>query len=386
MTWEHERGYGSVVAASAVYMAQHPDVVIEWEQRSLLAFGDQPLEELSPHYDFVVADHPHVPHAAAAGLLLALDGRGRDAELEESARNSVGLSHESYAYAGRQWGLATDAAGHVSAHRPDLLADPPRDWNEVMELLRGGRVLWPLKPVDAFSSLVTLACTHGGRVLGRGAGEAPGPAHTGFGTREHLELALDLLHRAVDLMPREALGLNPIGVADALVDTDDFVYAPLLFGYTNYSREGYRRRRIAYRDAPRGLQGQAPVGLLAGAGIVVSSTTEHPDASVDFALWLDSAQTQEGAYFDGGGQPGHAAAWDSPRTNAQSLDFFVGTRASLENAYLRPRHPAYPQLQFDASMALHAALRGEMSDAALLAELDRLAERFEETVQEGSAA
>jgi len=42
---------------------------------------------------------------------------------------------------------------------------------------------------------------------------------------------------------------------------------------------------------------------------------------------------QEGVYYDAGGQPGNAVAWESDRTNADSLDFFRGTRATLEGAY-----------------------------------------------------
>jgi multiple sugar transport system substrate-binding protein len=93
ITWEHARGYGSVVAAGEAYREVAPDVEVRWEYRSLLAFGDQPLDELVEHYDLLVIDHPHIPFAAERGLLLPLDGAGHDDELAVLERQSVGLSH-----------------------------------------------------------------------------------------------------------------------------------------------------------------------------------------------------------------------------------------------------------------------------------------------------
>ena len=126
MTWEHERGYGSVVAAAAAYRAVRPDVEVRWEFRSLQAFADHPIEKLVEEFDLLVIDHPHIPLAAEHGLFAQLDGQGFDAELAVVAGQSVGKSHWSYSHNGHQYGLATDAAAQVAAYRPDLLAEPPR--------------------------------------------------------------------------------------------------------------------------------------------------------------------------------------------------------------------------------------------------------------------
>ncbi len=55
--------------------------------------------------------------------------------LAEQAANTVGPSR-SYLYGGHQWGLATDAAGHVSAYRPDLV-------EEIGGFPSPGRMCWP---------------------------------------------------------------------------------------------------------------------------------------------------------------------------------------------------------------------------------------------------
>ena len=107
-----------------------------------------------------------------------------------------------------------------------------------------------------------------------------------------------------------------------------------------------------------------------------SAYTAHPDEAIAHAFWLDSPAVQAGAYYDGGGQPGHALAWESDRLNADSLDFFRGTRATLEGAYVRPRSAAYMHLQDTVSPLVTAALTGELSDAALVARLNEAAERL----------
>jgi multiple sugar transport system substrate-binding protein len=354
-----------MVASAAAYR-ELTGVEVSWEARSLQAFADAPLERLVRDHDLLVIDHPHVPEAAASGLLAELDGVGFDEQLAELAQHSVGRSHQSYAHHGHHYGLATDAAAQVSAYRPDLIADPPEDWEGVLALAAEGRVLWPAKPIDAFSSLVTVSGTLGAVLEPEpGVFLAPGDA----------EAALDLLHRLADAVPERNLADNPIQVAELLSRHDDWVYAPLLFGYTNYSRAGFRPHRLRYRDIPAGADG--PVGsLLGGAGVAVSSLSDRLDEARAFAFWVASAEVQRGVYFDGGGQPGHGAAWQDDRLNAETLDFFRGTRATLEHAYLRPRSLGYLQFQDTVSPLVTAALAGSIGDHTLITRMNEEADRM----------
>jgi multiple sugar transport system substrate-binding protein len=361
ITWEHARGHGSVTAAARAYRGVRPDVDVRWEFRSLQEFADHPIDDLVEHYDILVIDHPHIPLAAERGLFAKLDGRGHDDELAMLAGQSVGRSHESYRHDGHQWGLATDAAAQVAAYRRDLIAEPPRDWQGVLALAREGRVLWPAKPIDAFSSLITVAAN---------AGETP--MRDGVFLEQDAALAaFDLLHELAAHVPSDALTQNPIQVADLLSESDRWAYSPLLFGYSNYSRAGFRSHRLRYTDIPTGPNGVSG-SLLGGAGIAVSARTRQLSDAIDHAFWLASADIQRGAYFDGGGQPGNAVAWEDDRTNAQTLDFFRATRATLESAYLRPRHARFVELQDAASPLVTRALARELSDAEVVARLNDL--------------
>jgi multiple sugar transport system substrate-binding protein len=259
-----------------------------------------------------------------------------------------------------------DAAAQVAAFRPDLIAAPPRDWPAVLELAREGRVLWPAKPIDAFSSLVTVAAN---------AGALPMQEDGVFLHPSDALAAFDLLHELAAHVPSRNLRQNPIEVADELATGDRWAYSPLLFGYTNYSRARFRDNRLRFVDIPRGARGVSGA-LLGGAGIVVSARASDPDAAIDHAFWLASADVQRGSYFDGGGQPGNAVAWDDDRTNELTLDFFRGTRATLEGAYLRPRHAAYVAFQDAASPLVTRVLCGELSDVDAVDKMNELAARL----------
>ena len=72
MTWEHVRGYGCLVAADPFLQSQL-GITIDWTARSLLAFGDQKIEEFYQDFDLMVIDYPHIPDAVASGTVVAFE-------------------------------------------------------------------------------------------------------------------------------------------------------------------------------------------------------------------------------------------------------------------------------------------------------------------------
>ena len=366
ITWDHPRGLDPLVALGP-QSGPAGDLVVTWSARTLQAFADHPLEQLVDEYDLLVIDHPHIPLAAGADLLVPLDGEPRRSdELAALAAQSIGGSHESYRHDGHQWALAIDAAAQVSVHRPDLIADAPVTWDGVLELAGEGKVRWAGKPVDAMSSFLTLTAQAGSPVCTAGEGLVD---------REPGLAVLELLHRLAERVGGSCLRDNPIDVAEALADSDQWCYAPLVFGYANYSRPSFRPGRLAYRDIPAGRR-EVAGSCLGGAGIAVSARSPGRDAGVAYAFWLASSLVQRGSYYWAGGQPANALAWEDEAINADSLDFFVGTRATLDGASTRPRHAGWMALQERVGELVHAALLGETSDEACLDALDAEAERL----------
>ena len=140
-------------------------------------------------------------------------------------------------------------------------------------------------------------------------------------------------------------------------------------GVFSYARDGFRPGRLSFADIP--LPGHAG-SALGGTGIAVSAFSEHQDAAIAYAYWVASAHVQAGLYAASGGQPGHAAAWDSEAVNAPVHGFYRATRTTLERSYVRPRHKGYMAFQDAASRRLNAGLIDRERPAAILADLERM--------------
>jgi len=355
MTWDHSRGFDPMAATAAQYALVHPGVEIVWERRSLQAFADFPLEQLAAEYDLIVIDHPHVGLAARAGCLVPLDQAGRAAEMADLARQSLGGSHESYQYEGHQWALAIDAATQVASYRPDLLKHIPSSWSEVCEIARTGKVLWPIKPVDALMSFFTLSANRGT------------PCRNEDGkplfARDDALVTLQAMLELARAVPAECAAMNPIEAYERMLESDEFVYCPLGYGYTNYAREGYRKNLLRFANIPS-LGNNGPVGsCIGGTGIAVSSRCKAIEIAVDYAFWIASANCQKTLFFDSGGQPANAVAWDDAHCNRAAHGFFQDTRAALDAVYLRPRYDGYLEFQDRGGQIVNRFLAGK-TDAA----------------------
>lgn len=368
MTWDHSRGFDPMVATSAAYAAAHPGVSIVWEKRSLQEFADRPISEMADRYDLMVIDHPHVGEIARKGVLLAMDGQGRDHELADLTAQSVGLSHASYKFDGRQWALAIDAATPVAVRRPDLLNAVPSRWDEVLELAKDEQVAFALVPINALMTFFGMA-RNLGFPIAESTDELLAP--------EHADEILGLMHEIVALMDPRCLSLDPIGIYEWMGrDAKAPAYSPYGYGYTNYSRPGYCRHLLSFHDAP-GFHDNGPRGtVIGGTGIAVSANCQHPDIAVEYSFWIAGADCQKGLYYRTGGQPGNAIAWDDDACNADCRDFFRNTRATLETSWLRPRYDGYMQFQDAAGGIVHACLNGEISQADTI---DRLQSAYRES-------
>jgi multiple sugar transport system substrate-binding protein len=147
---------------------------------------------------------------------------------------------------------------------------------------------------------------------------------------------------------------------------------PLTYGYVSYARAGFRPVRLAFADIPA-AGGNGPIGsALGGTGIAVSARSAEREAAIEFAYWIASAEVQGGLYAAAGGQPGHAAAWASPEVNAPVDGFYAKTRATLDSAWVRPRHDGYMEFQEMASRRLLGALKAGDPAPRVIADLNRL--------------
>jgi multiple sugar transport system substrate-binding protein len=365
LTWDHPRGYAPLIAGAREYHQSHPGVEISWERRTLREFGEAPIEQYAERYDLIVIDHPFTGFAAAHDVLVDLAPYITAAERDVFARDSVGLSWNSYWYAGGLWALPIDAATQVACYRPDLLSQlsspPPKTFEDVLKLAATARaqgrfVIVPACPIDAISLVFTLSANLGHAICEMDSSFLePGVA------REILER----LHALIAAAHPKSVDWNPIQVYDFMVSSSDAVYCPWGFGYSNYSRRGIPVP-LKFTDAPAAGQIGCGGTMLGGTGVAVTVSCEHRDAAVAYAKWLVSIEHQRGTYVREGGQPASLTAWTDPTVDAQANGFFSRTLDTLESAYVRPRFDGFVRFFESAGIEINRCLRGDLSDQKLI--------------------
>jgi multiple sugar transport system substrate-binding protein len=361
-----------MVATAQEYCTRHPDVKIIWEKRSLHDFGAAPVDQLAGKYDLVVLDHPWVGFMAQARCYAAMDELLPADVLDELAAHSAGPSHGSYHFDGHQWALAIDAATPAASYRPDLLkqlgATVPKRWSEVIELGKAAaraklRIATPLGPVDSITVFLTLADNMGGQ---------PFADSSQMVSRECGRAAIGMMQELVALCPRDTFGLTPITMMDRMSSSDEIVYCPLAYGYSNYSRTGFRPKLCLYADMPSAASDQPKGSHIGGTGLAISAGCKHKAEAAQYAAYVAGGACQRTTYFTSGGQPAHTEAWDDPTVNEISHGFFANTRRTIDLAYLRPRYNGYIRVQYGGGQMIHEFLQRGGDVDALLRDLDTL--------------
>ncbi|HEU4960573.1 MAG TPA: extracellular solute-binding protein [Sphingomonas sp.] len=356
MTWDHSRGYDPLAAAARVW-AERTGVTITWDRRSLQDFESYPVETLAREYDLIVIDHPHVGGIAEAGCLVPFEG-----DLDDIADGSIGGSFESYCWQGRQWALPIDAAAQVQAWAPGRIDAAVSDWRALAPLVADGSVAIPLRAPHSLMSLFTLCGLEGVRP------DVNGPELFPVGAARACARLAEIAASVDPAM----YDMDPIAVLEAMADPGSRIaVAPLIYGYVSYAVDGFRPVRLAFADIPALDSGPAGA-TLGGTGIAVSAYGADPVAAAAFARWVASGAVQRDLFASNGGQPAHAAAWEADGVNAAVGDFYRGTRATLDHAFIRPRHAGYMAFQEAASLRLNDGLRGGEAPEAIVAALNAL--------------
>ena len=364
MTWDHPRGLDSVVNSNGL-LEERCGISVNWDARSLLAFGDQHISEFYETYDLMIIDHPHIPDAVHAGAVISFEDVATQDQLAILERTSVGQSHDSYRYQGKHWALAIDTAAQVSAYRPDKSDSAPVYWSDVFDLARTGKLLWPYKPVDAFSTFATLMAQKG----------APLTASESYINKAVALEVLEFMLELSTLVPDFCSTSNPIDIAERLSEGDDYSHGICMYGYSNYSHDGFRKHRLIYEDVPS-FDGHASGSQLGGAGVAISSKSQNVEAAATAAILLSLPEIQATTYGIAGGQPGNLVAWKNGALNDLSLNFFRNTLRTLERAWVRPRVLGWPDVQYQTSLVIHKSLTSRKVDTKVVSELSSMYERY----------
>ncbi|MFC0213627.1 ABC transporter substrate-binding protein [Paenibacillus chartarius] len=378
MTWQHERGVAPLVAAASDYNRLHPDVKMEWDARSLQDFERYPLELLADRYDLIMIDHPHIGAAVAENLLLPLDDFIASSFLTDQRLQSVGSSYDSYTWEGRQWALAADAAAQIAAYRQDLLQQAglelPRSWDDVLalakELPEGTKIGLPLVPVHAYSSYFTLCAQIGGEAFWSRDLDVP------YAVGEE---ALRILKNLLAVSHKQSAFVDPIGMYELLCTTNEIAYVPLIYGYSNYARAGFRPFQVRCANIPS-ANGSPNGSMIGGVGLAISSRCKHTDHAVNFLTMTVNGDYQKTSFFQNGGQPGHLKAWKDEEVNRVSNGFFLDTLETLTLGSMRPRFKGYIEFQERAGTDIRQFLiEGNESFGSIVHRLNQMIHRYKST-------
>ena len=365
LTWDHPRGYNALAAAAARAETIAVGLDIRWDKQPLEGFESHPIADLCARYDLVVLDHPHVGEAVGGDCLRSLESVFGAELVGKLGAESIGPSLTSYCYAGQHWALPLDAATQVMALRRDLLdGETPATWDEVLDLSRStGKVALSLAGPHAALSFLSIAAA-----FGDPPAEADPDMFVSAGTGR---LVYELMAELTALSPRSVLGKSPIGILGHMAQESDVMLCPLVYGYVNYATpsEGHA---IAFADAPRRIAGGRPGSTLGGTGIGISKRCDPSPELKAHLLWLMGREAQIGFIPAHEGQPSRRDAWFDDGVNDRWSGFYRQTAATLEAAYVRPRHDGYIAFQTKASALLRDAFETREKASGVLARLQDL--------------
>lgn len=367
ITWNHSRGFTPMVATSQRFSELNPNVEIKWEKRSLQAFADFSVQQLAEVYDLLVIDHPWAGFAARTKSILPLDSYLSEADLQDQRDHSVGHSYISYHFDGHQWALPIDAATPVASSRGDLLKkygmQLPKTYKELLAIADSGKVGFSLIPIDTLMSFYMFCCS---------LGEDPCQTEQQVISNEIGTKALQLFKQLADKVDERFHHYNPIQVYETMVNTDELVYCPFAYGYSNYARYGYADRVLHFHDLVSLNDKGNMRSTLGGTGLAVSAKCTHIEEAIKYLGYVASPACQQGLYFDNGGQPGHLKAWKAVHTNKSSGNYFYNTLPALERAFLRPRYHGHMFFQDHAGDIVREYIIKGGEEQIVLAKLNEL--------------
>jgi multiple sugar transport system substrate-binding protein len=368
IAWNHSRAFPPLVATAQRYQEMHPEVRIRWEKRSLDEFGHTSIDQLASRFDLIIIDHPWAGFAFEKNLVRDLNLLLPEAVLRDFAQSSIGSTFESYSYGGRLLALPIDAATPAPSWRSDLLeragVSPPRTWAEAVALAQRKLAVLPGFNADLFLHFLML-------LKALGADPCADPKQ--IAPRESMRQALEFLRELTEPMPAEIFENNPIQIAEEMAAHDDFAWNAFAYTYNNYARPGFAVHALAFGNLIS-LESKGPRlrSVLGGTGVAISTGCQHVEAALDYVRFIADGKTQKGIYLHAGGQPSHRDAWDEANTDKLCGGFFSATRATQEEAFVRPRYSGYVPLQTSGGKTLQQILRDGHNAEAGLETLDEL--------------
>lgn len=372
LNWQNRRATAPVEHAIEIYRALHPEVEITQTIRPLSGFEHQSMEAVTEKHDIIVFDHPFCGSIAASGCFVPLDGELPELETQPF----IGISLETYRFAGKLWRAPVDGATQNAIYRPDLLEQLgetlPERHEQVLELGRKARAkgLWlgtAIETPHAFLSILSYMANLGKPLVADEQALLHIPA-------DSFAEAYEAVRDVMDLSPPEAREWNSIDLHEQMVARDDVVYAPLVYGYATYG-EPDQRRRLGFAPFAGAKAPYCAGTTVGGTAMGLSRHCKDKQAALDFMRFMASPAMQNRVVAEHNGQPAGLGGWQDAEINARFNGFFSNLTETMNRAWIRPRFNGYVSLQRLGGTAVAEALTQGLGAEKARQNLLRIAEK-----------
>lgn len=355
ITWKNPRGYDPLVAASRVWMDQHPGVSVRWQQLPWYEFEDTILRSLADgdgRFDLIMFDHPWTGRMASGNWLIPWERLSGEAYLNDLAQRVVCPSLESYMLYGSHWALPVDSACHCGLFRSDMAdADSlPQTWEAIRSWAEALH-----NPPHRHALILSLegvlgSCLFLSMMAGLGF-----PPYTDERSpscdKEAAAYVLTLLKDLLVFAPPGSTTLGPWDIYERFSKSDDIIYSPSIFAYVNYFGVG-RGEHLRVCRVPGFSNGAVGRPILGGVGLGVAHTCTSIDQARELGEFLMSETVQHDIFPDHSGQPSTKTAWASTRINRRFHNFYADLSANMATAYIRPRYPDFHYIELEIGKIL----------------------------------
>jgi multiple sugar transport system substrate-binding protein len=202
---------------------------------------------------------------------------------------------------------------------------------------------------------------------------ADDPKNTPALDREAAITALEAMRELQSLMPPNMEKCNSIQMHELMVQGDEIVYCPSVFGFATYG-ETDQRRRLAFSGFA-GLKKPFHAGsIIGGVGLAVSNVSTKTEEALSFIEFALDTRTQNKHFASNHGQPALITSWENPTIDKRFNGFFSSVRETIEAAEIRPRFPGYIRCQAEAGEIVEVYLRDGTPAALTVDAISRILE------------
>lgn len=349
ITWENPRGYNPLVASAQQWMTSHPEVEIVWEQQPWYLFEEKILASLAAgdgKFDLIMFDHPWVGKLAGEQWLLPWESLLGDDYVAALHQRVVAPSVESYVWNGRLMALPLDGASHAALYRNDLVTatDLPQTWEDIAAWAKAHHA-----PPHRYGLVLSLEgvlgnCLFLSMMAGLGQPAFHDPENPTCDP-EAAAYVLNLLKELIQFVPPSSVRWGPWDIYDHMTQNSDVGYSPSIFAYVNYFAGHRYSQHLRLGTVPNFAGKEAGRPILGGVGLGIAHTCQHVQEAAEYGRFLMSDPIQNQLFTQNSGQPATKAAWQDEQTNKQTNNFYIELNKNMENAYIRPRYPAFHALE-----------------------------------------